>query len=452
MPLHSHEQNPPAPRRKPVLGETEGLIVVVAAAVVAGALGGLVGAGFRLALHWAAAHRETALLWLKHRPAWGWVVTIVSGALLAGLARWMVGRFAPAAEGSGIPAVEGIVRREDAPDPLVVLPVKFIAGGMAIGGGLALGREGPTVRMAAVIGGALGKLLHLRPSDVRVLVAAGAGAGLAVAFSAPLAGAIFVLEEIEQRFDFRVAAASFGATAASMVVLQTLLGFRAELAVPGLTAPPLLSLPLFAAFGLVAGTAGVFYNRLTVSGLNAADRIGHLSTTTKAALIGGAVGVVAWFAPSLAGNGDALLHRIVNGGLAIGAIAVIFVVRFVLGPVSYSARTPGGLFWPLLVVGAALGNGFGVLSATAFPVLGLDPRAFAVVGMGTFFAAIVGAPITGAALIVEMTGGHSLLIAMLVSFAGAIPMPMLWRSPPVYEALYERRARRLKAIATGAER
>lgn len=442
MAAPSREHLPPAPRRARALEERRGsLVAVVAVATLGGAAGGLVGAGFRIVLSEAARLRFAALDRLRGVP-WGWAVAMVAVGVAAGVARWLVARFAPDAEGSGIPAVEGIVRRGDPPDPAVILPVKFVAGAIAIGGGLALGREGPTVRMGAVVAGVLGRLFRFRPEDVRALVATGAGAGLAAAFGAPLAGALFVLEEVEQRFDFRIAAASFGATAASMAVLGAILGTAPELAIRPVATPPLGSLPVYLVFGVVTGVAGVAYVRLILGGLDLGARLGRVSPEWRAAVIGAGVGLVAWFAPDLSGNGDLVLARLLGGALPLGVVAVAFVIRFVLGPVSYAARTPGGLFWPLLVVGAAIGQLFGHLAGAALPALAPDPLAFAVVGMATFFAAIVGAPLTGAALIVEMTGLHGLLVPMLAAFAGAVAVPLLLRSPPVYEALYERRVAR----------
>lgn len=447
------EQTPPAPLRVPAVAQARGpFMLLVGVAVVGGSLGGLVGAAFRFVLGRCEILRTHLLAQLQTHPSWGWAATMSGGALTAALARWLVGRLAPDAEGSGIPAVEGIVRREDPVDPLIILPVKFVAGAAAIGGGLALGREGPTVRMGSIIAGTLGRWLRFGPEDVRVLVAAGAGAGLAAAFGAPLAGALFVLEEVEQRFDFRVASASFGATAASMAVVQLLFGSTPELAMGTIVAPPLVSLPLFALFGVLAGAAGVLYNRLIVGGLDLSERLARISPEWRAAAIGAGVGLVAWFRPDLAGNGDVLLLGLLHGAFPLAAVGLILLIRFVIGPASYAARTPGGLFWPLLVVGAALGNAFGRLSVHWFPVLAPDPLSFTVVGMAAFFAAIVGAPLTGAALIVEMASAHALLVPMLAAFTTAVTVPLLLRSAPIYEALYERRRSRRAPVNAGSRR
>lgn len=128
--------------------------------------------------------------------------------------------------------------------------------------------------------------------------------------------------------------------------------------------------------------------------------------------IGAIVGLICWFAPALAGGGDDITQRLLAGGVAIGAILLAFAVRFALGAVSYAARTPGGLFAPMLALGAQLGLGFGALCAAAFPHLGIEARAFAVVGMAAFFTGVVQAPVTGIVLVTEMTATFTTLLPM----------------------------------------
>src|SRR6202043_3122311 len=106
--------------------------------------------------------------------------------------------------------------------PFRVIPVKFIGGALAIGAGLALGRQGPSVHMAATLGHLVGKIFRRNWPDCRVLLAAGAGAGLATAFNAPIAGAVFVLEELVRRFDTRIAIAALGASAGAIAVARVL--------------------------------------------------------------------------------------------------------------------------------------------------------------------------------------------------------------------------------------
>jgi CIC family chloride channel protein len=166
----------------------------------------------------------------------------------------------------------------------------------------------------------------------------------------------------------------------------------------------------------------------------------------RAAAIGALVGILAWFAPELVGGGDPITQRalIGHGGLAIVLLA--FLIRFALGPISYAAGTPGGLFAPLLVLGAQSGLLFGAVCLLAFPGLGIQPEAFAVVGMAAFFTGVVRAPVTGIVLVTEMTANVTMLLPMLGACFVAMLVPMLLRDAPIYESLRELTLRREQAI------
>src|SRR6185369_3749915 len=147
------------------------LLALAGAGVAVGALAGLVGTAFHLAL--VAAERLCArmLEWAHGWPAIGWLAPVLLGGAAAFVARWLVRRYAPEASGSGVQRVEEIVRGDVNSMPFAVLPVKFIGGVLALGTGMALGREGPTVQMGATIGHLCSRLFKVREGDARVLLA-----------------------------------------------------------------------------------------------------------------------------------------------------------------------------------------------------------------------------------------------------------------------------------------
>jgi CIC family chloride channel protein len=152
---------------------------------------------------------------------WGGIIVVAPvTALLAALASWMVRRIAPESSGSAIPYVKTALREGWAGNPLRIITVKFVGGIMAIGGGLALGREGPTIQIGAAIGHLLGKTFRQNDNDRRVLLAAAAGAGLATAFNAPIAGAVFVLEELVGQFDVTISIVTLGTSAGAIGIAQ----------------------------------------------------------------------------------------------------------------------------------------------------------------------------------------------------------------------------------------
>jgi chloride channel protein, CIC family len=189
--------------------------------------------------------------------------------------------------------------------------------------------------------------------------------------------------------------------------------------------------------GGVAGLLAVAYNRAILATLAAAERFATIPVELRAGLIGAVVGVLAWFAPQLVGGGDNITQQTLTGHDGVSVVAIAFLIRFALGPLSYASATPGGLFAPLLVVGAQSGLLFGAACEVLFPGLGVPREAFALVGMAAFFTGVVRAPVTGIVLVTEMTANVSMLLPMLGAGFVAMLVPMLLRDMPIYDALRE---------------
>jgi CIC family chloride channel protein len=416
-----------------------------ALALVVGGATGLVCALFRLCLQQADQWRDLAIVWAHGQALLGFLLVVLAGAAAA-LAAWLVRRFAPHATGSGIPHVELVLREEVPPAPLVLLPVKFVGGLLAIGSGLALGREGPSVQMGSSIAHLVAGLSRRSWVDCRVLMAAGAGAGLATAFNAPIAGAVFVLEELVQRFEQRIAIAALAASATAIAMARAILGNPPDFTVVPFESIPTTGHVLFFVLGALLGLVAVAYNRSLLATLAIFERARALPPEARAALVGAAVAAIAWFGPALVGGGDGLTQSALNGTAALAWLPLIFLLRLVMGHASYAAGTPGGLFAPLLVLGAQAGLLFGVACAWLFPGLGIPAPAFAVVGMAALFTGIVRAPLTGIVLITEMTAAFTLLLPMLGACFAAMLVATLLRDTPIYEALREGTLRREKGL------
>ncbi len=418
--------------------ERDGLVGLALASFAIGACAGLVGALFRLTLAWVDRLRGEAIGFAHSMPAVGFLLVVAGAAACAGVAAWLVHRFAKNAAGSGIPQVEAIIATGELPrGPLRLILVKFFGGTLAIGGGLALGREGPSVQMGASIAHVLGRLFQRNARDIRVLVAAGAGAGLATAFNAPIAGAVFVLEELVRRFEPRIAIAALGASALAIAVARMLLGQEPDFHVPAQPYPGFGTVPVHLALGLLAGAAGALYCRLVLGLLRAGDRLGGWHPALRAALIGALVGALAWFSPGLAGGGDPLTQRTLDVVDPLSTICLVFALRFLLGPLSYMAPTPGGLFAPMLVLGAQIGVAFALVLGPIFPSAPA-PAAMGIVAMAAFFTAVVRAPLTGIVLVTELTGSFTLLLPMLAACFAAMAVPALVGVRPLYDALRDR--------------
>jgi len=413
-------------------------LLLFAAALLTGGFAGLLGSVLRIVLARADVFRAEVTAWAHRSPAWGWVVPVVGVAALVGIARWLTRRWAPDAAGSGIPQVEGVVRENAPLGSRWINPVKFVGGVLGLGAGLALGREGPTVQMGAVAGQRVGRLFRVSAADVRRLVAAGSGAGLAAAFTAPLGGAVFVLEEILQRFELRSVVITLTACSASIGLTYQLLGTAPNFHVPPVLPPSFLHFAFYLGLGIPLGLLGAAYNWFVLRGLDFTGPFTGRRSDLVAAGIGALVGLVEWLLPDAVGGGDAIAQRLLDGPGTLSALLGLLVLRFLLGPLSYAARTPGGLFAPLLVVGGTIGALSGLAAHAVSPWLLPDPRALTLVGMAGFFAATVRAPITGIALALELTGVSTLFVPMLAASSVAAVVPTLLGNPPIYDSLRER--------------
>lgn len=408
-------------------------------AVVAGAAIGFVGGAFRWCLRVADRWRLDLLEWANHAPGPGWLVPVAVTAIAAAAGAAVV-RWVPLASGSGIQHVEAVARGEARSAPLHLVPTKFLGGLVAIGGGLVLGREGPTVHMGAAIGAETGRRAHLSDDDVRVSQSAIAGAGLAVAFNAPIGGALFTIEEVTHSFRPRIVVPTLLGVAVAVACSRLVLGDHPDFAVDLGSPPGVEWLPLFVVFGLVTGPLGIAYNRLVLRFLEfssvASTRIPPIAL---AALIGALVGALMIIDPLAAGGGDTLTQRIIGGGtLLMPLVVTLLLVRFFAGPLSYAAGTPGGLFAPLLAVGALWGVLFAGIADAVLPLdVGALTVPLSIVGMAAFFGATVRAPLTGIVIVIEMTATATLTVPMAAATAAAVLVAHIAGAPPIYDSLRE---------------
>jgi CIC family chloride channel protein len=449
LPLSTNVEAAKAEAIDPREDDGRGLGTLALISVVAGALGGLIAGTFRLLLERGAALHEACFGWAHQHPFIGIPLVFGTAAAATALAAWMVRRIEPRAAGSGIPDVEAVVAGEVPPESANLVPVKFVGGLLALGAGLALGREGPSVEMSGVAARLLGTATRRNWRDLRALIAAGAGAGLATAFGAPLAGVVFVLEELVRRFEMRIAIAGLGASAGAMAVADQLLGSKPDFLVAQIDKVPWQQLGYFLLLGLVAGVVGIAYNKLILACLAFAERWQHVPVELRAVAVSVLVSACAWWWPQIIGGGDPLAQALLDGQYALPTVAAILGIRFFLGPISYAVNTPGGLFAPILVLGAGLGLLVGLPAREWFGDLAPPPVALAVVGMSAFFTAVVRSPLTGIVLVTEMTANSTLFLPMLTANLGAALLPSMMNNPPIYDSLRERATRLRNSRAAG---
>lgn len=408
-------------------------------AAVVGLIAGLIAVAFRRGLYLAESSRDAMLVRLHAHPAWGWMILPLIGLAAGSVAGLLVQKISPDAAGSGIPAVKGVLIRVRRMHWARILPVKFIGGVVGIGAGLSLGREGPTVQMGAAVGQAVGRLLRTHRRTLPQLISCGAGAGLAAAFNAPLAGFIFVLEELQRELSALTYGGTLVATVSAAAVTAALAGQSPSFHMRGIPHLPLQALPRVVVLGILGGLAGVAFNKGLLITQRGLERVGAKWRWILPGVAGVVVGLVAWWYPDAIGGGHAVAERLLTGkfNIAIAALTTLLVLKFFLTIFSYATGAPGGIFAPMLLMGAVLGALLGQVCAWLVPSWQGETAAFSVLGMAAFFASSVRAPLTGIVLILEMTANQEQLFSLCVTCLVAYLVAERLHDRPVYEALLE---------------
>ncbi|QSA97478.1 H(+)/Cl(-) exchange transporter ClcA [Methylococcus sp. EFPC2] len=411
---------------------------LMAQAILIGLLTGAVAVCFHLALDYGELLRNRILDFARRYPEWGPSIVLSLALIGVMLSATLVIRIAPEAAGSGIPHLKIVLQGRRPFRWLRVLIVKFVSTVVGVTGGLVLGRGGPSVHMGGAIGQGVANLWPGKHSEDRpILLAAGGGAGLSAAFNSPLAGLVFVLEELEWRF----ASLEFFTTAvaclAADMVCRAVLGQYPTFHLASAGSPPLTLLPAFVPVGILSALLGALFNR---SLLTAQSLIGLRSWPRLAwwLILASMVTVVGWRFPTLLGSGQDFVDGMLEGSaLPPEAVALFFLIRFILTIGSSSSGAAGGLFIPILVLGALLGWGVGETIRLFLPELNVDSRLFAVVGMAAYFTGVVHAPLTAIVLIIEMTGNYTLILPLFIACFSALLVADWAGSLPLYEALLE---------------
>ncbi len=407
---------------------------------------GVVGAGFHLAvdrlLQWPH--------WLADRLGTG-PLTIAAGAAVAALAvtlAYLLTRYlAPETAGSGVPEVEGALEGVREVRWRRVLPVKFVGGVLSLSAGIVGGREGPTIHIGASMGGALAEWLRLDKMDFHALLAAGAAAGLASAFNAPLAAVLFVIEETRRqfRYTFRSYVAVIVASAASAFGMELVGGTAPQFRIET-DALPLVMLPTFMLLGAALGVLGIAFNKTLVMALDWRARAFGRVPVLYAVIVGAAIGALAMVVPMAVGGGERLIPEMPVADLPLKMLVLIAVVRFVGTMASYPVGVPAGIFSPMLTLATTVGLIFGLLVEEAlvrasFAVPPLTGAAFAVAAMGGLFSSTIRAPLVGVVLVVELTGAFELILPLMVTCVTAHVIAQVLGGRPIYEVLFERSER-----------
>ncbi|WP_373269736.1 ClC family H(+)/Cl(-) exchange transporter [Mediterraneibacter gnavus] len=415
-------------RRIPVMLITEGLCV--------GLIGGFIVLLYRVALTFAGNWLIKILSYIKGNPFRCAVWFLILMALA-----WIVGRLVkwePMISGSGIPQVEGEVSGRLSQNWKRVLPAKFAGGFLCMLGGLSLGREGPSIQLGAMAGQGISRALGRGKREEKFLMTCGASAGLSAAFHAPLAGMMFAVEEIHKTFSIPILLPVMTASVTADYIASHILGLDPVFYFQITEYLPQNYYWLLILLGILVGVSGVFYNWGMLKAQELYRKIPFLKETGRLLIAFLTAGVLGLVMPSVLGSGSGLIVSLTKGEMVLGMVVLTLVVKFLFSAVSFGSGAPGGIFFPLLILGALLGAVFAMTGAEFF---GLDPvyiNNFVLLGMTGFFTAIVRAPLTGIILLFEMSGSISQMLSLSIVSVTAYIVATLMRSEPIYDSLLKR--------------
>lgn len=348
--------------------------------------------------------------------------------------------------GSGVPQVEAVMLNENKMNWWSILWRKYVGGLLAICPGLFLGREGPCIQMGAMVGQAFGEnLFHADPDDLKRLQGCGIAAGLSAAFSAPLAGVFFLVEEITFNFTPKEVLTALAAAMSSDLMTLFFFGTQPCLYLPLEKSLPLTSYWFVTIMGVALGLLAHLYQycllslKPVYSKLTKIPKIYH--SIIPLLLV---IPIGLWNATLLGGSHDFIsslfepifMKNIQTGTLSLMLLPLIwFIVRFIFSMISYGASVPGGIFMPILVLGALLGVVFAVIMIH----FNIAPKRcygiIIVTSMCAYFGAIEKAPFTALTLLTEMVGSVEQIFPMLITTFIAYFVLDLLGGKPIYAAL-----------------
>lgn len=367
-----------------------------------------------------------------------WLLVLVAAARFLG---WLVKK-TPLISGSGIPQTELIVRGRlhvSRRDWLRVLPAKFVGCLVSTVGGLSLGREGPCIQMGAATAALLAGLWERISFAGHIHIAAGAAAGMTAAFGSPIAGVLFVFEEMKSRFTWGGLIAVGFAAATAALATRYLFGFGLIFPFRDIHALPFSLIWTAPLMGVVMGAAGVLYNKALLGTKNAEALHTPLSQNWRILPPMLAAFVLAFACPAVLGGGEDLAGSLIrfaaDPASVLPVLLILAALKIAFSLFSYTGNVPGGILMPMLCIGALLGALCGQLLAASGLIPPESWNTFLIYGMVGFFVSMVRVPLTGTALVMEMSGALSCLPgALIVAFIASWTANAL-RCPPVYDSL-----------------
>ena len=370
------------------------------------------------------ANQHTPPFWIE---GWSWLVILAPVLGAVGVA-WLVQNFAPEAKGHGVPEVMDAINYEGGKIRPVVAAVKSIASALSIGSGGSVGREGPIIQIGAAFGSTLGQILPMPAAQRITLIAAGAGAGIAATFNTPIGGVLFAVELMLPAISAATLLPVALATVIATYIGRWCFGKYPSFDVPALWPPnfelqSLYIAPVIIVAGILLGLLAALFVRSIYWFEDRFDALpGNYYTRHMLGMFG--VGLMMYLLMQTAGHyyiqgvGYATIDDILRDALKEpGLLLLLIGAKLLATGLTLGSGASGGVFSPLLFLGATAGGSMGLLMAKIAPNLGLSPPAMAVVGMATMIGSATGAVLTAIVMLFEMTRDYNVVLPVICAVA-----------------------------------
>lgn len=409
-------------------------LLLIFYSLMTGTLAGIIVILYRVGLDKAEILRENLFDNLSVKTfVTGILIFVITGFIM----QFLVTKF-PLISGSGIPQVKALLMRKIRFRWLPELILKFFGGLLSIGAGLSLGREGPSIHLGALIGEGINEVTGRSEMEKKYFITCGASAGLAAAFNAPLAGVIFALEELHKFFSPLLLICTLIASITADFLTRIFLGytpvFNFEVKAPS-EFNPVIELLLVLLFGIIMSFMGKLFSDNLIRFQKIYKKM-NVNPYIKVTLLMLTAFFTAFLFKDITGGGHSLIEKIARFPTPLFILFLLFAGKFLYTLISYSSGFPGGIFLPMLVIGALLGKIYGIFIVNIFGVSDIYITHYIILGMAAYFTAVVRAPITGIILILEMTGNFSHLFALTFIAAVSYVITEFINLEPVYDALF----------------
>jgi chloride channel protein, CIC family len=365
---------------------------------------------------------------LSFMGRWYVVVIPAIGGLIVGP---LIYFFAPEAKGHGVPEVMAAMETRSGRIRPPVILVKALGSAITIGSGGSVGREGPIVQIGAAIGSVLGQRFHLSKKRILSLVGAGAAAGIAATFNAPIAGVMFALEVLLGDYSVQSIGTMVFAAVSASVVSRFFLGTHPAFSVPSYELVSAWEIPLYILLGLLGAIAAGMFVRFLYFMEDTFDEWsfpGYL----KPAIGGLALGLLGYFIPQVFGTGFTVIERVLNGQTVLTMLVVLIFAKILATSLTLGSGSSGGVFAPALFIGAVTGGAYGHLVHYLFPAVTAGSGAYATVGMAVVFAAAARAPITAIVILFELTLDYRIMLPLMLATVVATVIAEIFEPESIY--------------------